>query len=53
MEFPMKAMVDLFSTDYGLFSVAGFIFMIGMAIWFFRFFVRKMTEAERAQSVQR
>lgn len=53
MEFPMKAMLDLFSTDYGLFSVAGFIFMIGMAIWFFRFFMRKMAEAERAQSARR
>jgi len=53
MEFPMKAMVDLFSTDYGLFSVAGFIFMIGMAIWFYRFFMRKMVEAERNQAGKR
>jgi len=49
----MKAMVDLFSTDYGLFSVAGFIFMIGMAIWFYRFFMRKMVESERAQVSKR
>ena len=34
----MKAIVDLFSTDYGLFSISGIIFMIGMAIWFYRFF---------------
>jgi Protein of unknown function (DUF3149) len=41
----MKALVDLFSTDYGLFSIAGILFMIGMAIWFYRFFTRKMNEA--------
>ena len=34
----MKAVVDLFSTDYGLFSISGIVFMIGMAIWFYRFF---------------
>jgi hypothetical protein len=45
----MKAIVDLFSTDYGLFSISGILFMIGMAIWFYRFFTRKMEESERAQ----
>jgi Protein of unknown function (DUF3149) len=49
MESKMKAIVDLFSTDYGLFSISGIIFMIGMAIWFYRFFNRKMEESERAQ----
>lgn len=44
---PVKAIADLFSTDYGLFSISGIVFMIGMAIWFYRFFVRKMNEAER------
>ena len=48
----MKAVVDLFSTDYGLFSISGIIFMIGMAIWFYRFFKRKMDEAEKAQQRQ-
>lgn len=43
----MKALVDLFSTDYGLFSIAGILFMIGMAIWFYRFFMRKMNEPAR------
>jgi hypothetical protein len=49
----MKAIVDLFSTDYGLFSISGILFMIGMAIWFYRFFQRKMDEAERAQKIER
>ena len=45
----MKALVDLFSTDYGLFSIAGILFMIGMAIWFYRFFMRKMNESSPAE----
>jgi hypothetical protein len=48
-EYLMQALLDLFSTDYGLFSISGIIFMIGMAIWFYRFFTRKMLESERAQ----
>ena len=43
----MKALVDLFSTDYGLFSISGILFMIGMAIWFYRFFMRKINEPGR------
>jgi len=49
MESSMKALVDLFSTDYGLFSIAGILFMIGMAIWFYRFFMRKINESEAAE----
>lgn len=45
----MKAIADLFSTDYGLFSIAGIVFTMGMAVWFYRFFTRKMEESERAQ----
>lgn len=41
----MKLWQDLFGTDYGLMSIAGIIFMIGMAIWFVRFFLRKIAEA--------
>jgi hypothetical protein len=52
MESTMKAIADLFSTDYGLFSISGILFMIGMAIWFYRFFNRKMEESERAQKAQ-
>jgi hypothetical protein len=45
----MKLLVDLFSTDYGLFSIAGIAFMVGMGVWYYRFFNRKMDEAERNQ----
>lgn len=42
----MKAIVDLFSTDYGLASVGVIVFMLYMAFWFSRFFKRKMAEDE-------
>jgi len=40
----MKALHDLFSTDYGLMSVAGIVFMLGMGVFFVRYFGRKMDE---------
>ncbi len=40
----MKLWQDLFGTDYGRMSIAGIAFMIGMAIWFIRFFLRKVKE---------
>jgi hypothetical protein len=45
----LKLFVDLFSTDYGLFSIAVITFMLGMGAWYYRFFNRKMDEAERLQ----
>lgn len=44
----MKALTDLFTTDYGLMSVAGIAFMMGMAVWFRLFFKRKMDEDAKA-----
>ncbi|MBP6719009.1 MAG: DUF3149 domain-containing protein [Rhodoferax sp.] len=44
----MKALSDLFSTDYGLMTVAGLAFMIGMGVWFVRYFMRKMDEDGKA-----
>lgn len=44
----MKAMVDLFSTDYGLSSLAVIVFVIGMGFWFSAFFKRKMDEDAKA-----
>lgn len=40
----MKALTDLFSTDYGLMAVAGIAFTLGMGVWFVFFFFRKMKE---------
>jgi len=45
----MKAVVDLFSTDYGLLSLGVLLFIIVMAAWFLRFFARKMDESARGQ----
>ncbi len=45
----MKAIVDLFSTDYGLFSSGVILFVIFMGWWFYRFFARKIEESERAE----
>ena len=40
----MKLWQDLFGTDYGLMSISGIIFMLFMAVWFIRFFLRTMNE---------
>ncbi len=40
----MKLWIDLFSTDYGLMSIIGIIFMIFMGIWFIFFFMRKASQ---------
>ena len=41
----MKLMTDLFSTDYGLMSIAVIAITLGMAAWFGAFFRRKMKES--------
>lgn len=40
----MKLWSDLFSTDYGLMSVAVLAFILVMAVWFTAFFRHKMNE---------
>jgi hypothetical protein len=45
----MKLLTDLFSTDYGLMSIIGITFTIGMGLFFIRLFISKMNEdAKRA-----
>ena len=48
----MKLWQDLFGTDYGLMSISGIIFMIGMGVWFVRFFKRKIDESAREHAQQ-
>ena len=50
----MKAIVDLFSTDYGLMSLAVILFIFVMAAYIKRFVSRKIEEsvAEQRASVQ-
>lgn len=40
----MKLLTDLFSTDYGLMSIIGIFFMIGMGVFFLRLFLGKMDQ---------
>jgi hypothetical protein len=50
----MHALKDLFTSDVGLMSVAGIAFMLGMAVFFVRYFLRHMHEDEaRAKAARR
>ena len=45
----MLAFKELFTTDAGLMSVAGIAFMLGMGVFFVRYFVKHIQEdSERA-----
>ncbi len=48
----MKLLSDLFSTDYGLMSIIGIIFMIGMGVFFILYFKRKMAEDGLAADIK-
>lgn len=48
----MKALTDLFSTDYGLMSVIGILFMICMGIFFLRLFMGKMDADAKAEQAR-
>lgn len=41
----MKMLIDLFSTDYGLMSLAVIVFVLIMAVYFFRVFMGLMDES--------
>ena len=47
-EFDMKALIDLFSTDYGLMSVAVIAFVLVMAVYFLRVFLGLMDETGKS-----
>ncbi len=52
----MHAMRDFFSTDYGLLSAGVILFMLGMGVYYVRFFLRHMHEdeaRERAAAAKR
>jgi hypothetical protein len=44
----MKALIDLFSTDYGLMSVAVIAFVLVMAVYFLRVFMGLMDETGKS-----
>jgi Protein of unknown function (DUF3149) len=50
----MHALKDLFTSDVGLMSIGGIAFMLGMAVFFIRYFLRHIQEdTERAERAQR
>jgi hypothetical protein len=49
----MQVLRELFTTDVGLMSAAGIAFMIGMAVFFIRFFLRHMHEDEAREKATR
>jgi hypothetical protein len=44
----MKAWIDLFSTDYGLMSVAVIVLVLVMAVYFLRVFLGLMDETGKS-----
>ena len=44
----MKLLTDLFSTDYGLMSIIGIAFMLGMGVFFLRLFMGKMDKDSKS-----
>jgi Protein of unknown function (DUF3149) len=52
-EHSMHALKDLFTTDVGLMSVGGIAFMLGMGVFFLRYFARHIKEdAARAAAAK-
>jgi hypothetical protein len=43
----MKLLSNLLTTDYGLLSIAVIVFVLGMTVWFARYFKRHMDEDAR------
>lgn len=48
----MRALTDLLTTDYGIMSVAGIAFMLGMMVFFIRYFLRHMREDEASEKAR-
>jgi hypothetical protein len=45
-ETAMQALKELVTSDVGLLSLGGIVFMLGMAVFFVRYFLRHMHEDE-------
>ena len=48
----MRLLTELMTTDVGLMSAAGILFMLGMGVFFVRYFYKHMLEDE-AREAQR
>ena len=49
----MALIKDLFSSDVGLMSAAGLVFMLGMGVFYLRYFLKHMREDELSAARQR
>jgi hypothetical protein len=49
----MRALKDLFTSDVGLMSLAGIVFMLGMGVFFVRYFLKHMKEDEAKAAAAR
>lgn len=47
----MHALKDLFTTDVGLLSIGAIAFMLGMAGFFIRYFVKHMRDDEEREAL--
>ena len=48
----MRLLTELLTTDVGLMSAAGLLFMLGMAVFFLRYFFKHM-RGDEARAAQR
>lgn len=49
----MQVFKDLFTSDVGLASAAGLAFMLGMGVFYIRYFLKHMHDDERAAAHKR
>jgi hypothetical protein len=49
----MQALKELVTTDVGLLSLGGIVFMLGMAVFFVRYFLQHMHEDEAKAKAER
>jgi hypothetical protein len=48
----MRTLQELFTTDVGLMSIAGIAFMLGMGVFFLRYFQRHIREDTAAAAAR-
>lgn len=48
----MRALQDLFTSDVGLMSLAGIVFMLGMGVFYVRYFLTHMRDDAAAAARQ-
>lgn len=46
----MQALINLFSTDYGLMSLGVIVFILGMAVFFVRYFLGQIRQDDERRA---